>query len=107
MTKEQAHRKYAAAMKFRYGSPDSDLLAIFSDWKSLTRFAQDVGGHSYPGTYGDSPYDRAFSVAYMAQGGCISNSFVIDSDDYRLAMSYRERAGLSTTRDERGNIITP
>ncbi len=109
MNKAQAHIKYAAAMKIRQGddlhTTEQAMLAIFPDWKSLTQFAQDVGQHCYHGTYGTSPYDRAFSIAHHALGGCVSNPFVIDSDDYFIAMQYRKRAGLSISRDARGNIV--
>jgi len=89
-------KKYRAAEKIRPSTPEREIREIFPTLASLVVFANEVGGLTWPGSYGESPWERAFSIAHIARGGTVTNPFVIASDDHHIAMNYRVEAGLDT-----------
>lgn len=102
--------RYDAAGAIRHGHDlnrvREAMHSLFPDMAALEAFVDDAGKLTFPGSYGESPFDRAFSIAFLAVGRHpVTNLYVIDSDDYFIAMEYRRNAGLSTSRDARGNIV--
>jgi hypothetical protein len=74
MTKTQALRNYAAATRLRHTTPAAAWKAAFPTRESLIAFTEDVGGFSWPDTYGDSPWDAAFSIGYELKHGLSQSS---------------------------------
>lgn len=69
MTKDQAIDKYQAALNLRYSHPKEKWLEVFPTPASLLQFAADVGPHSWPENYGQSPWEDAFSIGWTLKHG--------------------------------------
>lgn len=74
MNKTEAIKKYERAEKLRFISPLSDWQAVFPDVASLQRFRHDTGNLCWPGSYGQSPWDDPFTVAYQLGEGMSESS---------------------------------
>lgn len=74
MNKTESWNAYAGAARLRYSTPIAEWKAVFPDARALEKFRTDVGGLCYPGTFGQSPWDEAFSVAYELHHGISESS---------------------------------
>lgn len=89
MTKASLSKKYRAAMSIDSRSTEQEIRAVFPSLSSLVEFVSEVGKLSYPESYGASPWERAFSIGYIAAGNKVTNPYVLESEDYAIAMRYR------------------
>ena len=105
MTKDQACQQYA----FAANATPSNILELFPTLHDLLQFANDTGNLSWPDTYGESPWDFAFSVAYRARGGRVTNPACLKDKVESIALNYRKAAGVSHVRNENGElkIVSP
>jgi hypothetical protein len=83
LSKDQALKKYDKATRLRWRSPISEWRAAFPTLESLAEFRRDVGNLSWPGSYGQSPWDDAFSLAYNLGAGISESSrrYMLDNAD--------------------------
>lgn len=95
MTKLEAIEKYKVLESVR---TEAALRAVLPTLEDLREFYDNVKNFSWPGSYGESPWDWASWVAYLATTtDPVTNSHVIDSEPYRIAQSYRNE--LSKTKE--------
>ena len=70
MTKQALEEKWVAASKFRLFRDGADKFRqIFPNRETLMEFYLDLAHVSWPESYGQSPYDDSFSIAYDVQHG--------------------------------------
>lgn len=74
MNKMTALKKYEAATRLRDTSPLAEWRKVFPSRESLVTFRQDVGDLSWPGSYGEAPWDAAFSLAWHLANGASEHS---------------------------------
>lgn len=63
MTRAAAFSAYGTARAISHDSTIEQVRAVFPNHASLVRFANDVGQLTWPGSYGQSPWDDAYSIA--------------------------------------------
>lgn len=100
--------KYELLVQYEFASKVKDeesARKAFPDLESLVRFAYDVDHLSFPESYAQSPWDFAYSIASDARGSRITNSYCLDSESHRIAMAYRQEAGLNITRESDGHLF--
>jgi len=73
--KQAALTKYEAATKLRFhkNTPEN-FKAVFPTVESLAQFRKEVGGFSWPSSYGQSPWEDSFSVAFSVTEGSFTPS---------------------------------
>jgi hypothetical protein len=83
LSKDQALKKYDKATRLRWHSPISEWRDAFPTVESLAEFRRDVGDLSWPASYGQSPWDDAFSLAYNLGEGISESSrwFMLENAD--------------------------
>ncbi len=94
MTKTQLIEKYCKAEKLRYVSPLENWTAVFPDAAALETFRLEVGNLSWPGSYGTSPWDDPFSIAYELHHGITESSLGFYNHDWNSGDSYYQKETL-------------
>lgn len=95
MTKPQLIDKYRKAEKLRYTSPLKDWLATFPNAAALETFRLETGSLSWPGSYGESPWEDAFSIAYDLHHGISDSSYRFYQKNWKCDDSYYQGETLS------------
>ncbi len=73
--KEKLCEKYEKAAKLRcYSTPIEDWLKVFPTAESFNSFYEDVKNLCWPETWGESPWDDAFGIAYDLHNGLSESS---------------------------------
>lgn len=84
MKKQDAMRKWEKAGKVTA----ENVKTIFPTRAELLEFWNDVKTLSWPEYYGCPPWDTASHIASMAAGSLVTNPHVLNSAEYKAAMSY-------------------
>lgn len=69
MHKQAALAKYDRAASLNHNSSRAEWLAVFPDKYVLAQFRAEVGCLSWPESFGSSPWNYAFGVAYHVGEG--------------------------------------
>jgi hypothetical protein len=85
MTNQQAIRKYRHLERVHSRAEIRQALPTLAD---LLAFWHEVKELSWPGSFGVSPWDYCSFIASMASGAEVTNTAVIDSEEYKIAMEY-------------------
>ena len=96
MNKIEAIEAYREAEKLNRNSMLDEFLAVFPDPESLDRFRIETGKFSWPGSYGESPWEFASNVAYIARDDLsFTNPHYIEPGQasHEMAVLLRERWG--------------
>jgi len=84
MNKHAAYIKWAKAEKVA----PQNVRQIFPTKRELLEFWNDTKGLAWPEFYGESPWDTASFIASMAAGCEVTNTFVLNGEEYKAAMTY-------------------
>lgn len=70
MTKQEIFERWGKAASFRFSSDGPDKMSeIFPTRHEINCFYDDVSNSTWPESYGQSPFDDAFCIAYSVRHG--------------------------------------